>query len=86
MGKVVSVIGIDISRGTSSCTGLRQTVSLCLLANHPLERLPHRPAGHTLGSRDISLMRRRSFPPAVTRARWFKSQRKGTSPLFFTHL
>ena len=29
-----------------------------------------------------SLMRRRSFPRAVTRARWFKSQRKGTSPLF----
>ena len=29
-----------------------------------------------------SLMRRRSFPRAVTRARCFKSQRKGTSPLF----
>ena len=29
-----------------------------------------------------SLMRRRSFPRAVTRARWFKSQRKGTLPLF----
>ena len=29
-----------------------------------------------------SLMRPRSFPRAVTRARWFKSQRKGTSPLF----
>ena len=28
-----------------------------------------------------SLMRRCSFPRAVTRARWFKSQRKGTSPL-----
>ena len=29
-----------------------------------------------------SLMRRRSFPRAVTRARWLKSQRKGASPLF----
>ena len=26
---------------------------LRLLPNHPLEHLPHRPAGRTLGSRDI---------------------------------
>ena len=47
------------------------------------KRLPHRPAGRTLGvPRYPLLTRRRSFPRAVTRARWFKSQRKGTSPLF----
>ena len=38
----------------------------------PSSVFPHRPAGRTLGSRDILLLRRRSFPRAVTR--WFKSR------------
>ena len=54
MGKVVSVIGIDISKRFFQLHGAATDGEpVPFLPNHPLERLPHRPAGRTLGSRDI---------------------------------
>ena len=39
---------------------------LCLLpTNHPLEHLPHRPAGRTLGSRDIRAVTRKASARSV---------------------